>query len=297
MPDWPFLDRFQSTLGAQNPTGFPVPGAARRNIDRAIGLLDLFLVFTHHVGNANEMLKSFNFYLRSVYYYLMGASALSSALSRITNYSIKRAAGKNQFSLVLSRGSVVDFAYPTNPQSSAIVNAANEGCLGGGGVDGAISHAGGPNLQEDRLALPLVNNSRTTRCPTGQAKITGPGDYGTLNVPYVIHAVGPNYAMYSTAEEANDLLFSAYTESLERGKEAKVEAIAFSLLSSGIFRGRQTKKEVLGVGMKAIRDFEGYEELREVHLCAYSQEEGDTLTKIASEMGLHAEEQPQDDEL
>ena len=105
------------------------------------------------------------------------------------------------FSLVLSKGSVVDFSYPKNESKSAIVNAANEGCVGGGGVDGAISSAGGPNL-----LLKEIPPGR--RCDTGSAKITGPNRYAQLKVPFVIHAVGPNFN-YVSEGQGDALLSSA----------------------------------------------------------------------------------------
>ena len=105
-------------------------------------------------------------------------------------------------SLHILQGSVVDFGTTTTTTptpKAAIVNAANEGCLGGGGVDGAISEAGGEALYRDRLALPIITQLEGgrggggVRCPTGRAVVTGPNQYGKLQTPYVIHAVGPNY--------------------------------------------------------------------------------------------------------
>ena len=189
------------------------------------------------------------------------------------------------FSLVLNRGSIVQFQHP----NGAIVNAANEGCIGGGGVDGCISDAGGRTLRKHRLALPILEESEESkgvRCPTGQAKITGPGRYGSLGVEYVIHAVGPEYAMRYGNEAQNEvddgLLRSAYWESMMRAKEQRLEAVAFSLLSAGIFRGRRNLEAVLRIGVEAICDFGGYEELKEVHLFGFTDNEIVTLQQIAS---------------
>ena len=68
--------------------------------------------------------------------------------------------------LCISRGSVVDF------KGDVIVNAANEGCLRGGGVDGAISRAGGDELRQARKALPVLEGSKGKRCRTGDAQTT-----------------------------------------------------------------------------------------------------------------------------
>lgn len=214
------------------------------------------------------------------------------SLVRVARYALSPGSiGKHR--LVVASGSVVDFAWDgVNPNNAAIVNAANEGCLGGGGVDGAINTAGGPNLQRDRASLPVLKRSVSfgeVRCPTGSAVITGPGSYGRLKVPYVIHAVGPNYSLLSDPEEGDKMLASAYRESLERAKEVGLEAVAFSLLSSGIFRGARSKKEVLKIGLKAVVDFEGYDDLQEVHLCAFSPSDIDTLFDIAAEEGLEEE--------
>lgn len=179
---------------------------------------------------------------------------------------------------------MVDFSFPSNPKSSAIVNAANEGCLGGGGVDGAIGAAGGPSLLADRRALPIVGPC--IRCKTGSAVPTGPNSYGKLRTSYVIHAVGPDYGQFTNLNEGDELLSSAYASSLECAENAHIEAIAFSLLSAGVYRGPRSVKEVLKIGMDAIYNFNGYAELREVHMFAFSDKEVDALLDVADELGL-----------
>lgn len=202
---------------------------------------------------------------------------------------------RSNVSLFINRGSVIDFQH----ENGAIVNAANELCLGGGGVDGAISEAGGDQLYQARCALPIVKRSVSNgpiRCLTGQAKLTGPfqpwsdgsalSDY-TLKVPYVIHAVGPDYNVCSSLEEGDILLRSAYMECLERSKEAKIQAIAFSLLSAGVYRGPRSIREVLEIGLNAIISFCGYDELEEIHLYAFNDCEMKTLLDIAKDLGLN----------
>eukprot|EP00816_Leptocylindrus_hargravesii_P005386 CAMPEP_0196817990 /NCGR_PEP_ID=MMETSP1362-20130617/63584_1 /TAXON_ID=163516 /ORGANISM="Leptocylindrus danicus, Strain CCMP1856" /LENGTH=208 /DNA_ID=CAMNT_0042195895 /DNA_START=154 /DNA_END=780 /DNA_ORIENTATION=- len=188
--------------------------------------------------------------------------------------------------LVISRGSVVDFS-PPNQSKSAIVNAANESCLGGGGVDGAISSAGGSNLARDRRNLPIENHyGVSVRCPTGQARMTGPNKYARLKVKYVIHAVGPNYHKYQSSQDAvayaDSMLLSAYTMSLDLAKQAKLEYVAFSLLSAGIFSGRQKKRRLLEMAVWSILNYDLYDEIKEIHICAYMDTEAEMLQDVVS---------------
>jgi O-acetyl-ADP-ribose deacetylase (regulator of RNase III) len=105
----------------------------------------------------------------------------------------------------------------------AIVNAANAQLAGGGGVDGAIHDAGGPEIMREL-------NQRYTGCPTGSAVITGAG---RLNAKYVIHAVGPMWMGGDDGER--DLLASAYRSSLELASQYKCRTVAFPSISTGIF--------------------------------------------------------------
>ena len=126
-----------------------------------------------------------------------------------------------------------------------------------GGVDGAITSAGGDLLAEKREALPCLEGSDWRRCNTGDAVVTSGGPFGSLRCDAVIHAVGPNYHSLPDGEgdelERGDaLLRSAYVNSMLRAKEEGCKTIAFSLLSAGIFRGRQSLDTILAISVSAV---------------------------------------------
>lgn len=110
----------------------------------------------------------------------------------------------------------------------AIVNAANETLLGGGGVDGAIHAAAGPRLLEACRAIPQVRHG--VRCPVGDARIT-PGF--ALPAKFVVHTVGPRWHGGDNGEP--ELLASCYRSSLTLATENRLSAIAFPAISTGIF--------------------------------------------------------------
>jgi len=110
----------------------------------------------------------------------------------------------------------------------AIVNAANEALSGGGGVDGAIHRAAGPELHEACRAIPFVRPY--VRCPTGEARIT---DGFALTARHVIHTVGPVWHGGDRGESA--LLASCHRESLRLAAQHDVRTIAFPAISCGVF--------------------------------------------------------------
>lgn len=115
----------------------------------------------------------------------------------------------------------------TREEVDAIVNAANSGLLGGGGVDGAIHRAGGPDIMTECRKI----RDEQGGCPTGQAVIT---TAGRLPAKYVIHTVGPVWNA-RRAEECDQLLASAYRSSLKLASEHSLRTIAFPSISTGVY--------------------------------------------------------------
>jgi O-acetyl-ADP-ribose deacetylase (regulator of RNase III) len=194
--------------------------------------------------------------------------------------------------LSIVKGSVTHFECREN---GAIVNATNALCLGGGGVDGAINRLGGAKMISDRLLLPvleefkLANSERSLsiRCKTGTAVVTGPNEYGSLRVPYVIHAAGPSYRESCEFETPDQQLKSTYIASLDCCREKSIQQVAFSLISAGIYRGDRNLTDVVRGGVIAIRDWVveskdvGF--LQRICLYAYKKIEFDALVLVCAE--------------
>ena len=159
----------------------------------------------------------------------------------------------------------------------AIVNAANQRMLGGGGVDGAIHRAAGKQLLEACRAVPEVRPG--VRCPTGEARIT-PG----FNLPakFVIHTVGPVYHDGQSGEA--DLLAGCYRNSLALAVENGARSIAFPAISCGVYG--YPIDEAARIAVNTVAAFlAADDQLAEVILVAFEAGMTDALTTALAETG------------
>lgn len=160
----------------------------------------------------------------------------------------------NNTKLSLIRGDI------TEQDTEAIVNAANTSLLGGGGVDGAIHRAGGPEILEECKKI----RARQEGCPTGEAVIT---TGGKLKAKYVIHTVGPVWSGGNQNE--NLLLRNAYRNSLILAKDKGIKSISFPSISTGAYRF--PIYDAARIALSSVREFLKEHDFEEVRFILFSE--------------------------
>ena len=162
----------------------------------------------------------------------------------------------------------------TNLKVDAIVNAANQVMLGGGGVDGAIHRAAGKELFEACLKVPEVRPG--VRCPTGEARIT-PGF--KLPAKFVIHTVGPVYRDGQHGEP--EQLAACYRNSLVLAAENGCKSIAFPCISTGVYGYPidGAAKIAVRAGREVLSPAEGAEEM-EIIFCCFSERDAEIYERL-----------------
>jgi O-acetyl-ADP-ribose deacetylase (regulator of RNase III) len=163
----------------------------------------------------------------------------------------------------------------TKVEADAVVNAANEGLRGGGGVDGAIHRAGGPEIMEECRKI--------GSCPTGFAVIT---TGGRLPAKHVIHTVGPVWRGGERGESG--LLKSAYESSLQLAADHKLESIAFPSISTGVYGYPIDKAAPIAIGA-ALDSLEGETSLTRVVFVLFSESDYEVyLAEVEKILGERA---------
>ncbi len=171
-----------------------------------------------------------------------------------------------QTKLILKIGDI------TKEEGDAIVNAANSTLLGGGGVDGAIHRAGGPEILEECRKI----RAKQGGCPTGEAVAT---TAGRLRAQYVIHTVGPVWHGGSHNEE--ELLASCYRNSLALAARLKCRSVAFPSISTGAYGF--PVQQAARIAVRTISEQVPRLNLDEVRLVLFSQADFDVYREAATE--------------
>lgn len=162
------------------------------------------------------------------------------------------------------------FGDITKLKVDAIVNAANSSLMGGGGVDGAIHRAGGPQILAECREIVV----RQGRCATGNAVITSGGN---LPAKFVIHTVGPIWRGGYNNER--QLLQNAYLNSLKLAVENRIETIAFPNISTGVYG--YPKDKAAEIAVKTVTDFlSRTDQIQQVHFVCFDQENFDLYYRL-----------------
>lgn len=157
--------------------------------------------------------------------------------------------------LVLVQGDI------TVQEVDAIVNAANPGLMGGGGVDGAIHRAGGPQILAECKKIVRTQGS----CPPGETVITSGGN---LKARYVIHTVGPIWRGGNQKEAKT--LRNAYYNSLELAKKTGIKTVAFPSVSTGVYG--YPLKEAAEIALSTIVDYIREPHFEEVRMVLFNED-------------------------
>lgn len=158
----------------------------------------------------------------------------------------------------------------------AMVNAANSALAGGGGVDGAIHRAGGPEIMRELDAI----RAAIGRCPTGSAVVTGAG---RLPARYVFHAVGPVYRDGAHGEP--ELLAACYRKCLALADERGARTIAFPAISAGVYG--YPLKDAAEIAVREVADHLGRPETAIVraNFVLFGSSAYDVYTKVLGKIG------------
>ena len=164
---------------------------------------------------------------------------------------------------------VVKVGDITTEDSDAIVNAANSTLMGGGGVDGAIHRAGGPEILKE--CKEVRRTQYPDGLPTGQAVMT---TAGRMKAKHVIHTVGPVYGR--GGEEKKELLAACYRNSLQLAAERGLATVAFPAISTGVYG--YPPDEAAQVSSQVIEEFSRRESpLGEIRLVFFSRADAETF--------------------